>query len=346
MRSYLLIPMILLISCGKPNEQTSYGPAFNSTFKGQSLVATQIQCESIKTDFLDEDLTCPTTFLSEDKQFLFSIDEEKLSLDKVNTNSRVTLRISNKEDVQARLYLVSKYGKRLSGVVFYDGKSDLVFEELRRGDFLAHEVYLKVEDYYTGGTAPVTVRDEEDFACDTGLFKVEDVNLEDLRGQCPNLKVIPNLKAFVNAPVYFQNENYDMSNVEFSINARSTKNPLNGRTIHIPPPEYKFNFKVFKYMKEQDYDYSNFFNVTSSESGLLIEKKNDEICEVEGIISLMTRQVIGNKSWIKVKEDQVRNAWLGTVYINGHSMNFKSNYRVKKCYSVDPELVGTILIKE
>ncbi|MFG1481422.1 hypothetical protein ABMA79_07400 [Halobacteriovorax sp. HFRX-2_2] len=334
MRSIFLIPMILLLSCGKPNERAFFGQNLNPSFKGQSLIATQIQCQSIQTNFSSEEISCPTSFINEDKLFLFSVNQEDIDLSTVNGLSLITLRVSTNTDLQARFYLVSKYGKRLSETVFFDGKSDLSFKEKNVGDFFAHEVYLKLEDYYIGGVKPISVRDEDDQNCDTGLFNVEDVNLEDLRGQCPNLKVISNLKARVQAPVYQENDDFDMTGV----------NPIHVSFGKYGSADYRINYRVFKYMQEREVDYERFYEVETNEFGFKAALVSRELCEIEGVLDIESSSLIGG--WIRIKEDQVSNLKIKNVVILGKSYPFYGNYKRKKCYPVDPKLSGTILIKE
>ncbi|EPZ49485.1 putative lipoprotein [Bacteriovorax sp. BAL6_X] len=345
MRSIFLIPMILLLSCGKPNESVLVDQGLNPSFKGQSLIATQIQCQSIQFNFSSEEISCPTTFINEEKLFLFSADQEDIDFNTLNDLSLITLRISTKADLQARFYLVSKYGKRLSETVFFDGKSDLNFKEKNIGDFLAHEVYLKLEDYYTSGVRPVSVRDEEDQNCDTGLFNVEDVNIEDLRGQCPNLKVITNFKAVVNAPVYNENSDFNMENVDYYIPATRRKNPFNGKNYTIPAPLIRLNYRIFKYMKEQELEVNRFYNIVNNEFGLDIKELDNEICEEEGILAIQSYSEL-KKKWMTLDDQSARKQSFQSVHINGEYIDFKSNYKVKRCYPVKPKLSGYILIKE
>ncbi|MFG1494955.1 hypothetical protein ABMA75_15390 [Halobacteriovorax sp. ZH4_bin.1] len=345
MRSIFLIPIILLLSCGKPNESAYVDQNFNPSFKGQSLIATQIQCQSIKTNFSSEKNSCPTTFINEEKLFLFSIDQEDIDFNTVNGFSLITLRISTNVDLQARFYLVSKYGKRLSETVFFDGKSDLIFKEKNVGDFLAHEVYLKLEDYYTGGVKPISVRDEDNQNCDTGLFNVEDVNIEDLRGQCPNLKIITNLKAIVNAPVYNENSGFNMENVDYYIPPTRGKNPFNGKSYTIPAPLFRLNYRIFKYMSEQELEVNRFYNIVSDEFGLDIKELDNEVCAEEGILEIQSYSEL-KKKWMTLDDQSARKQSFQTIHINGEYIDFKSNYKVKRCYSVKPKLSGYILIKE
>ncbi|MFG1503629.1 hypothetical protein [Halobacteriovorax sp. ZH5_bin.2] len=345
MRSIFLIPIILLLSCGKPNESAYVDQNFNPSFKGQSLIATQIQCQSIKTNFSSEKISCPTTFINEEKLFLFSIDQEDIDFNTVNGFSLITLRISTNADLQARFYLVSKYGKRLSETVFFDGKSDLIFKEKNVGDFLAHEVYLKLEDYYTGGVKPISVRDEDNQNCDTGLFNVEDVNIEDLRGQCPNLKIITNLKAIVNAPVYNENSGFNMENVDYYIPPTRGKNPFNGKSYTIPAPLFRLNYRIFKYMSEQELEVNRFYNIVSDEFGLDIKELDNEVCAEEGILEIQSYSEL-KKKWMTLDDQSARKQSFQTIHINGEYIDFKSNYKVKRCYSVKPKLSGYILIKE
>ncbi len=333
MRSILLIPFILFISCGKSNEAIQQLQS-HAPFSVTTLTDQEVQCESIKTNFLKADITCPTSFVSEEKLFLLSVPQEEVMTESLLKPSRLTLRISSKGNFQGYFYIVSKYGKVLSEEVFYDGKSEMIFKELRSGDFISHDLHLKLKDYYTGGTTSTAVALERDQSCDTGVFNVEEINLEDLQGTCPSLKVIPNLSAKVLAPVYFENKDFDMTDV----------NPIILNFGGYGSAQYRINYRVLKYMQERDMDYSRFFNVEATEFGLRSSLISREVCEIEGILAIQGPGI--NGGWADQNYELIKKQPFGNIVIRGKHHPFHGNYRVEKCYPVEPKLSGTIIIKE
>ncbi|WP_412471242.1 hypothetical protein [Halobacteriovorax sp. RT-2-4] len=330
MRSFFLIPMILLLSCGKSNERAFYGQNLNPSFKGQSLTATQIQCESIKTNITDTEITCPMSFINEDKQFLFSIDmdEQAIDMKKYPELGEVELEISIKEMIHARFYLVSKYGKRLSEDTLFDGSRTLKFQELNRGDFAAHEIYLKINNYFTGDR-PKVVSPEEDLNCNTGIFNINDVNLADLKGQCENLKFIPLVKAKVIIP-----------KVEtVSINGRLSALTTANSPIKLPNRDLvNFKYVSVSDLEEGEVDPSLFYLESIDQYGLHYFLNDSSYCVTVGVMEVF-----------KVNIDKSLHRLNISHYEGLNIIKDKSSYKIsrqKKCYPVEPVLTGFVVVKE
>ncbi|MEH0862226.1 MULTISPECIES: hypothetical protein [unclassified Halobacteriovorax] len=335
MRLLLLIALISLVSCGNENQTKEE----KLTYQRQSLAESSIQCVGIKTDIIEEKITCPTSLINEEAQFLFSIDEELIEQDKLKRHAVVELEVVTQRPIQAYFYLVSKYGKRLSEDMLYNGFNSIKFKELRIGDFSAHDVYLKISNYHTGGT-PVAVARIEDKGCDTGLFNVEDINLDDLRGQCPNLKFIPNFKAEVESPKFYEGTKKfpKMKRVDYKVYQITSK------------------YRLFDHMTTQQVPVEKLYELKKTEFGFELEQIEDRLCFTEGFYDHKVYEEKGiylpfgtvyekvNRGLENSEASKLcKNCGLG---VNDRSFSMSENLGVKKCYPVEPKLVGTILIKE
>ncbi|MFG1593459.1 hypothetical protein [Halobacteriovorax sp. CON-3] len=323
MRSIFLIPMILLLSCGKPNERAFFGQNLNPSFKGQSLTATQIQCQSIQTNFSGEEISCPTSFINEDKLFLFSIEDKSIDLKIYPDLGELEVAISINELIHANFYLVSKYGKRLSEDFFYDGSKTLRFQELNRGDFVAHEVYLKMRDYMTG-QRPVEVAKEEDSNCSTGVFNIDDVNLSDLKGDCHQLRIVPQVKAQAITPEIETKE----------VNGRL----LISRTSLPNLNQFKMKISKVGDFVEKEFGPSKFYLVNIDDYGIQYFLNNNQYCVVEGVVELYEYVLSNNPR--KVNPSKYEGYYLKV------GKRLIKNIRSKKCFPVVPKLTGYVVVKE
>lgn len=335
MRLLFFIALISLVSCGRDTQSKEEKLAFQR----QSLSEASIQCVDIETDLTDEQITCPSSLVSEDAIFLFSLDEKHIDQNKLVRKAQVEIKLMTQTKIQGYFYLVSKYGKRLSEDMIFNGINSVTFTELRIGDFSAHDVYLKLTEFYTeGATVPLKVK--EDKGCDTGLFNVEDVNLDDLRGQCPELKFLSNIKAEVESPKFFEGVRTfsRMKRVDYKVYQITSK------------------YRLYDHMTIQQVPVETLYDVTKTEFGFEFDQVEDRLCYTEGFYDHKIYEEKGIYLPFGTVFEEV-NRDLGNseakklckncdVKVEDRSFNLSANLGKKKCYPVIPRLVGTVLIKE